>query len=907
MRRSPSEGNPAAGTSLPSGQVRGTLRGLGEERLLLVLMVGAGIILGAGAVFGPLPALALVAGLLFMLLLWQTWPTSGMALLIAASLLSHYKADIGNISVRAEHVAILLVGAMWAWVVLVHRRPFRVGWPGLFALAWLGLNVAATIFHAPDPADSLRHIIRLGLMVAAYLVGVNLLRTWRQWWAAFGWFLALALAEDLFGLLARALYESGINLGVQVAWNLAHPVPYGTLEEGNMFGSHSAAWFVVFLALFMAQPRLSTRWRLPLLAALAVTGLSTVLSFSRGAWVAFLVGLGLLYVFYGVRSRGQYIRGTVLALGAPFLVIGLVMLIQVLPASMPLAARLRTFTNLVNDPTVTARLEDAALGLMDWAVHPWLGWGPGTFYQLHGIRNWEPAWLANQTVRTLQETGVLGLLAHLGFVLSLTWTAVRGIRRAATLHARAALLGLLIGFWVLQVSFQATDGTWLAAVWVHAALLASGARLVGDRLGSRAAGRPEGQPQAADGPAPRAAQNSASAMTILFVHSSDEMYGSDVVLLELLRRLDKARFRPLVALPADLPYERGQARLSDELVKLGIPVRHVDFAVLRRRYLGWPGLVWFARRLVRGSRELARWIRAEQVQLVHANTVAVWGAALAARLTRRPLLWHVHEIITYPRWLRWLVARVVTASAQRVVAISGAVAEHLLALGAVQDARARLVVIPDAVDTERFRPDNDPAPARKAWGIAADQVLVGTVGRLHTWKGQEVLVEAAALLRERCPHVRFVIVGDIVPGQPGPKMALEAAIARAGLGDRVQLVGFWPDAAEAMAALDIMVLPSTSPEPFGLVLLEAMASGKPVIATAHGGPLEIVADGETGFLVPPGDAAALAEAIERLAKDPQLRVRMGAASRARAETMFGYPAHVAAFEKVYEDLREATR
>lgn len=389
---------------------------------------------------------------------------------------------------------------------------------------------------------------------------------------------------------------------------------------------------------------------------------------------------------------------------------------------------------------------------------------------------------------------------------------------------------------------------------------------------------------------------------ILFVHSSDEMYGSDVVLLELVRRLDRSVFEPLVALPTDLPYHDGLTRLSDELGRMGVAYRHVDHAVLRRRYLSARNLPGFAARFWRGSRELARWIRAEDIQLVHANTVSVWGGALAAKLTHRPLVWHVHEIIAEPRWLRWLVARVVTGVSDRVVAISNPVAEHLLAFGAVKGARSKVSVIPDAVDTDRFKPGSSGGLLRERWGIAPGQVLVGAVGRIHTWKGHEVLVEAARLLRDRCPECRYVIAGDIVPGQPAPRESLEAAIAAHDLAGRVRLVGFCPDAPEVMAALDVLVLTSTAPEPFGLVLLEAMASGKPVIATAQGGPLEIVVDGKTGFLIPPRDPAALANAIERLVDKRDLRERMGAAGRTRAESDFAFASHVRSVEGLYHEL-----
>ncbi len=865
---------------------------LGQRGALWLLAAGG--LLGAAAVFAPLPALVLAAATLFVFLLVRGWPTSGMVVLLAAALLTHFKFDVGPVSVRPEHVAALVVGALLLWQIGVHRRPFRFDAASVFALTWFLINVLATLLHAPNPGDSLRHIFRLGLLVATYWVAINLLRTPQQWWIAFRWFLLLAVAEDLFGIVARVAYEFGVNLGVQLTWTLSEPVPYGTLEEGNMFGSHSAAWLILFLALFLAQARWRTRWRLPLLAAIGITALSTLLSFARGAWVALLVGLVLLYVFYSPRRRGQVVRSLLVGIGVPLAVVAALTLIQVLPDTVPLVARARTFTSVLTDATFSQRLADINLALQEWARHPLIGWGPGTFFQLYGVRNYQEAWIANQMARTLQETGVLGLAAFWGFLAAVWWGAIRAMRRARDLRTWAALGGLAIGLVVLQIAFQSTDGTWLSAMWVQAALLAAGARLLSLQDGAQAL---------AVAPTDRAAAAvEQTPATLLFVHSSDELYGSDAVLLELVRRLDRARFRPLVVLPTDIPYSDGRARLSDALAALDIPVRFMDFAVLRRRYLSLRALLAFTWRLWRGSRDLARWLRAEDVRLVHANTSAVLGGALAARWAGLPLVWHVHEIIERPGWLRWLISRLVTGLADRVVAISGRVAEALLGAGSVAGARDRVTVIPDAVDTERFQPQVALDEVRRALGAGPEQVLVGTVGRIHTWKGQEILVAAADLLRERCPQARFAIVGDIVPGQPEPRQALEAAIAEHGLADRVRLAGYRADTPAVMAALNILVLPSTSPEPFGLVVLEAMASGKPVVATAHGGPLEIITDGESGMLVPPRDPAPLAAAIERLAGDPELRAHIGAAAREQAVARFGFGPHVAAFERVYAAL-----
>ena len=388
---------------------------------------------------------------------------------------------------------------------------------------------------------------------------------------------------------------------------------------------------------------------------------------------------------------------------------------------------------------------------------------------------------------------------------------------------------------------------------------------------------------------------------LLFVHSSDELYGSDTVLLELVRRLDPKLFRPMVALPSDLPYS---GALSAELARLGVHCEHIDFAVLRRRHLRPSGLPHLLSRLVRGTRELVRLIERERVDLVHCNTSAVWGGVLAAKLTRRPLVWHIHEIITRPLLVRKLTALLATSLSDTVVAISAAVSDHLLLDRPM--AMAKIVVIPDGVDTGRFHPQLDGSPIRQELGLSAANILVGFVGRIHTWKGQDLLVEAARDVVAETPEVHFAIVGDIVPGQPEPRRKVEELIYQWNLGEHVHLLGFRREMAQVMAALDILVLPSKLPEPFGMVLLEGMAAAVPVVAAAHGGPLEIVIDEQTGLLVPPNDASALADAIRRLATDAEARTRMGSAGRRRVEAQFDVDRNVRRFQGLYCDLLSAT-
>jgi glycosyltransferase involved in cell wall biosynthesis len=206
-----------------------------------------------------------------------------------------------------------------------------------------------------------------------------------------------------------------------------------------------------------------------------------------------------------------------------------------------------------------------------------------------------------------------------------------------------------------------------------------------------------------------------------------------------------------------------------------------------------------------------------------------------------------------------------------VIAISEGVRTALVAAG-VRPERVR--VVPSAVDPERVTAGPGAREAvRRAWGVAPDAVAVVVLGALVRRKGHAVLLAAAARLGDAAA-VRWVFCGA---GEE--RTALEAAAAP--LGDRVVFAGFRDDVGACLAAADVVALPSLQ-EGLGVAALEAMAAGRPVVASRVGGLAEAVADGETGLLVPPGDAAALATALGRLVAEPALRERLGAAGRRRA-------------------------
>ncbi len=292
--------------------------------------------------------------------------------------------------------------------------------------------------------------------------------------------------------------------------------------------------------------------------------------------------------------------------------------------------------------------------------------------------------------------------------------------------------------------------------------------------------------------------------------------------------------------------------------------------------------------------------RPEVLHLHAPNGAAFWLLLLGLGT---PLVLHWHADVTFPPERRppaallaawtWLERRLL-GRADAVVATSPS---YLASSPALAGFRDKCRVVPLGLADPAGGPEEE-HPAVNFLRVAPG-LKVLCVGRLSHYKGLAVLCAAAA----QVPEVSLCLVGE---GEERP--ALEQAVARLGLGSRVLLAGGLSDAAKAAcyAACDVLCLPSLSrSEAFGLVLLEAMARGKPCVASAvdGGGPGYVVQDGETGLLVPPGDAAALAAALRRLAGDGRLRARLGAAGRERFTDHFRIERVVAALDEVYAGAR----
>src|SRR5690606_27144694 len=308
----------------------------------------------------------------------------------------------------------------------------------------------------------------------------------------------------------------------------------------------------------------------------------------------------------------------------------------------------------------------------------------------------------------------------------------------------------------------------------------------------------------------------------------------------------------------------------------------------------------------RNVEKLEELIRTLPVDLVHVRSRApAWSARAAARRCHVPFVTTFHNAYKAHNWFKRFWAGPM-ARADHVVAISNFVAEHAHRRFGVPE--SLITVIPRGTDLNWFDPSrvypDRIAKLAKEWRLVDGLPVILLPGRLTRWKGHAVLLRALDILARRRGRQDFtaVLLGDN-QGRNAYQAELEELIARYDLKTSVRLPGGAKDMPAAYMLADVVVSASIEPEGFGRIAVEAQAMGKPVIATDHGGARETVLPGDTGWLVPPGDAEKLAEALEAaLALTPQRRLQIAALARAHVQRRFTVDGMTDGYLKVYTDL-----
>ncbi len=372
---------------------------------------------------------------------------------------------------------------------------------------------------------------------------------------------------------------------------------------------------------------------------------------------------------------------------------------------------------------------------------------------------------------------------------------------------------------------------------------------------------------------------------ILIVSHAAEIGGAERVLFGLVDKLDRERFKIALAVPTE-------SSLTEEMAVRGVPLhtgiprpRLLD---IRRENLGRDRLaiLLYPWDMLRTVHDLARLIRRDNYDLIYTNSAKahIYGT-LAARAARRPVVWRMHDIVDTDAYSRLNVRLFLLAAgiADRVLAVSDAGRDALASWGVPP---GKLATIHNGIDLASMHASRDRDEMRRELGIPAGAPVAGMVGRIVPWKGPQVFIEAARRVLEAVPDAYFLLVGGAVFGEAAFVDELKARVAQMGIEDRVVFTGLRQDIPELVSAMDILVHASILPEPFGMVLLEAMACRLPVVATEGGGVGEIVVAGETGVLVPPGEPEAMARAIVNILQDRKAARSMGEAGYERVASEF---------------------
>ena len=370
-------------------------------------------------------------------------------------------------------------------------------------------------------------------------------------------------------------------------------------------------------------------------------------------------------------------------------------------------------------------------------------------------------------------------------------------------------------------------------------------------------------------------------MKVLFLDQTAELGGAE---LSLFSEVTNLPHTGLVLL-----FEDGPLRQMFSTAGIAVEVVHASTGALTvRRESGILAVLSALPDVIALVRVVAARARTHDVIYANSQKAFVVGS-LAAALSGRPLVWRLRDVLDsshFSSTLRRIAVFLANWKAKRVIVNSVATGS---AFGLVGGNTARVSVAYPGIDEAPFTAvTSDTIAAIRAELNAGTKTLIGVFGRLSTWKGQAIFIDAIA----RLPDVIGVIIGAALFGEEAYATELSRQVEALGLSSRIRFLGFRKDIPALMRSMDIIVHSSIAPEPFGRVVVEGMLAGKPVVASAAGGVLEIIEDGKTGWLVEPGNAEALAETLRSVLENGLESAKIADAGQAHARATFTIAATV---------------
>jgi glycosyltransferase involved in cell wall biosynthesis len=381
---------------------------------------------------------------------------------------------------------------------------------------------------------------------------------------------------------------------------------------------------------------------------------------------------------------------------------------------------------------------------------------------------------------------------------------------------------------------------------------------------------------------------------ILYFSDARGVSGAEIVNLSLMERLDRNKFTPYVFCHANnlalikkvsaLKIKYQTSRSFPELKSVGIT--GIQFKKIAA----------YLKAFHKIHRELLPFIKDHDIHLIHANTYPAYLYCMSPGVRAKiPLICHVLNIRRI-HWKNLFLYRLAGIISKRMVAVSEACKKNLL-LAHIHP--SKIVTIYTGIDQTKFKELKGESTIRKELGLQDNDRIIGLFGQPIPEKGHRYFIEAAAYVTQVFPDTKFLIVGYLFDSKY--QKELNSMVKKLKLQDKVIFTGWRDDIPEIMSSLDVMAHARITPEPAALVLMEAMAMAKPVVATSTGGTPELIKEGVNGYLVPPKNSKAMAEAILSLLRDPEKAESMGKAGRLRFESHLTLDKHIQEIEKLYDE------
>jgi glycosyltransferase involved in cell wall biosynthesis len=369
--------------------------------------------------------------------------------------------------------------------------------------------------------------------------------------------------------------------------------------------------------------------------------------------------------------------------------------------------------------------------------------------------------------------------------------------------------------------------------------------------------------------------------SILFIHQSAELYGSDKTILFFISKLDKRKYLPVVILPFEGP-------LKEEFEKNNIKVVIAPVLKLYRKMFTPGNLIKFFKEYINGLKLLDALHKQYKFELVYSHTLAALIGISFARKRNIKHLWHVQEIIAKPKIFNAVFKKILAIkSNHKIVYDSKETMNFWIKDNTVLTAKSDFVWNGLDMQEKYNSTAEEIIQIREQFFKASPTTtVIGLIGRINSWKGQQLLLKAFKIIAAEEPNAKVVFIGSAPPNQDFFVTDLEDKIIKYNLSDRAIIIPFQKNIWKFWDSIDIAVVSSTEPEPFGMVAIEAMAAKKPVIAANHGGLTEIVLHSETGYLFEPGNENDLAKYLRILINDTNKQKTFGTHGFERASTVF---------------------